>query len=186
MSDETRNELMVPEEETSLEGQVDEKAKELSEQIAMTENKNQLDNLYDEFRLNDTKKNIFRVNKLNNLLDKVVDEATARFTMRPGEMSNKEVLDYMTAIQNQIDHSKNTVDALKDINLTQVNNTVNVNIHNTSQPTLSRESRERVIDFIKGILSDPNNQMQAFTQDTDVIDVEGNEVNDDADQEGTN
>ena len=177
MSDEIKNEVVVCDGDKSPEHEVDEKAKELSNRIAKTENKNQLDTLYDEFKLNDTKKNVFRVNKLNSLLDKVVNEATTRFTLRPGEMSNKEVLDYMTAIQNQIDHSKNTVDTLKDINLTQVNNTVNVNIHGDSQPTLNRESRERVIDFIKSVLNNSNNQMVDSTNinDDNVIDVKEND-----------
>lgn len=162
---EEKNALVIYEEEKVLENQVDDTAIELSKQIAKAESKNELDSLYDTFKINDAKKNIFRINKLNNLLDKVTDEAIARFENRPGEMSNKEVIDYMNAVQNQIDKSKSIIDETKNINLTQVNNTVNVNINN-EQPTLTRESREKIIDFIKDVL---NNKVG------DVIDIDLNE-----------
>lgn len=168
-----KNELVLYKEEKILEDQVDNTAKELSKQIAKTTSSKDLDPLYDAFKINDAKKNIFRINKLNNLLDKVTDEAIARFENRPGEMSNKEVIDYMNAVQNQIDKSKSIVDETKNINLTQVNNTVNVNINN-EQPTLTRESRERIVDFIKEIL-DNNKEI------TDIIDMTADEV-----QEGDN
>ena len=165
---EEKNEITIYKEEKSLENQVDSTAAELSKQIAKAESKNELDSLYDVFKINDAKKNVFRINKLNNLLDKVTDEAIARFENRPGEMSNKEVIDYMNAVQNQIDKSKSIVDETKNINLTQVNNTVNVNINN-EQPTLTRESRERIVDFIKEILD--NNK-----ENTDIIDMTADEV----------
>lgn len=162
-----KNQLIIYQEEKILENQVDDKAKEISKEIAKAENKSELDSLYDMFKINDTKKNIFRINKLNNLLDKVTDEAMTRFENRPGEMSNKEVIDYMNAIQNQIERSKNTVDSIKEINAVQVNNTVNVNINNEVS-TLSRESREKIIDAIKNILTSTSN-------DT-IIDVKSEDV----------
>ena len=162
-----KNQLIIYQEEKILENQVDDKAKEISKEIAKAENKNELDSLYDMFKINDTKKNIFRINKLNHLLDKVTDEAMTRFENRPGEMSNKEVIDYMNVIQNQIERSKNTVDSIKEINAVQVNNTVNVNINNEVS-TLSRESREKIIDAIKNIL--------ASTSNDNIIDIKSEDV----------
>lgn len=168
-------ELTIYKEEDTLENKVDNEAIELSKKIAKVENKSQLDSLYDTFKINDTKKNVFRINKLNNLLDKITNEAINRFEQRPGEMSNKEIIDYMNAISNQIDRSKNTLNEIKDINLTQVNNTVNVNIAN-KETILSRESREKVIDFVKNIL----NKSEESTDKDNVIDnVEIKENNND-------
>lgn len=162
-----KNQLIIYQEEKILENQVDDKAREISKEIAKAENKSELDSLYDMFKINDTKKNIFRINKLNSLLDKVTDEAMTRFENRPGEMSNKEVIDYMNAIQNQIERSKNTVDSIKEINAVQVNNTVNVNINNEVS-TLSRESREKIIDAIKNILSSTSNDTIIEVKSEDV------------------
>ena len=165
------NEITIYKEEKNLEHQVDDKATELSKQIAKVDTKSELDALYDAFKINDTKKNVFRINKLNNLLDKITEEATARFEQRPGEMSNKEVIDYMNAVSNQIDRSKSTLNQIKDVNLTQVNNTVNVNIDN-KETSLSRESREKVIDFIKDILKNSQEDV-TISKDTDnVIDAD--------------
>lgn len=166
------NEVIIYKEERNLERQVDDKATELSKEIAKVDNKSELDTLYDAFKINDTKKNVFRINKLNNLLDKITEEATARFEQRPGEFSNKEVIDYMNAVSNQIDRSKNTLSQIKDVNLTQVNNTVNVNIDN-KETSLSRESRERVIDFIKDILKNSQEDLKDSTlsENKNVIDV---------------
>lgn len=87
----------------------------------------------------------------------------------PEKCTNKEVIDYMNAVSNQIDRSKNTLSQIKDVNLTQVNNTVNVNIDN-KETTLSRESREKVIDFIKDILK--NSQENDTINEDNVIDAE--------------
>lgn len=156
------NQLVIYQEEKILENQVNKEAIDISKEIAKVNNKDELDNLYAKFKINDTKKNIFRVNKLNNLLDKVTDEAIARFENRPGEMSNKEVLDYMNIVQNQIERSKDTINSIKDINNLQVNNTVNVSI-NDNKPTLDRESKEKIIDFVKNVLMS--------TSQNDIIDV---------------
>lgn len=166
---ENKNVPIIYKEEISLEHRVEDNAVELAKQIAKTDNKTELDSLYDAFKINDTKKNVFRVNKLNELLDKITEEASARFENRPGEMSNKEVIDYMNAVSNQIDRSKNTLNQIKDVNLTQVNNTVNVNIDN-KETTLSRESREKVIDFIKDILK--NSQENTAIDKDNVIEAE--------------
>lgn len=165
------NEVIIYKEERNLEHQVDDKATELSKQIAKVDTKSELDALYDAFKINDTKKNVFRINKLNSLLDKITEEATARFEQRPGEMSNKEVIDYMNAVSNQIDRSKSTLSQIKDVNLTQVNNTVNVNIDN-KETSLSRESREKVIDFIKDILKNSQEETTISKDTDDVIDAD--------------
>lgn len=139
---------------------IKQKAEELSEAIAKAETKEELEALYQKFNINNTKKNALRINQLNNLLDQVNKEAVERFTRRPGELTNKEVLDYMTAVQNQIERSQKTVDGIKDITAIQVNNTQNntVNIHvgNKEITSLSKDSRDRITDLIASILKENN------------------------------
>ena len=97
----------------------------------------------------------------------IFDEANEKIR----EMSNKEVIDYMNAVSNQIDRSKSTLSQIKDVNLTQVNNTVNVNIDN-KETSLSRESREKVIDFIKDILKNSQEDSTISKNTSDVIDAD--------------
>lgn len=150
-----------------LEKQVDDTAKELSKAIAKAEDSETIDPLYDKFKLNDTKKNVFRINKLNSLMDKLTDEASERISQRPGEMSNKEIIDYLNAVQTQIDRSKGVIDDAKDIQLTQVNNTVNVNIEGNAS-TLSRDSRQRIMDFLSDMIGDADrSDTEKSTADTE-------------------
>lgn len=133
-------------------------AEELSLAIAKAETKEELEALYQKFNINNTKKNALRINQLNDLLDQVNSEAIDRFNRRPSEISNKEILDYMNAIQNQIERSQKTVEGIKDITAVQVNNTQNntVNIHVGTEeiPYLSKASRDRITDLVATILKE--------------------------------
>lgn len=125
--------------------------------ITETSDKEELEKLYQKFNINNTKKNAFRVNELNNLLDQINKQATERFVKNPDEISNKELLDYMNAVQNQLEKSQKAVDGIKDINAVQVNNTqnntVNINIGDTEDISLNRESRDKITQFINSVLN---------------------------------
>lgn len=181
MSEEQKLEVTVYKEEKLLEKDVDAQAVELSKKIAKSSNKDELESLYDAFKINDTKKNAFRMNKLNELLDKIVDEAGKRLEHRSDEMTNKEIIDYMNALQAQIDHSKSTIEGIKEVNAVQVNkvsNTMNINIGD-SATTLSRESREKIMDVVRDILT------SAQSSDTIDVSVDDKEDKSGGDKAGT-
>lgn len=105
----------------------------------------------DMFSLNMAKKNAVRVAKLQNLLDKVNDQAIDRFEKHPDEFSNKEVLDYMKAVQEQITASQRTIEEIDNKPMIQVNNQkneVNINV----EGGLSRESKNKVLDAVNALL----------------------------------
>ena len=64
------------------------------------------------FNINQNKKTMVRVNKLNELLDVITDQAVDRFTKKPDEISNKELLDSLKTVQDLMGHS--------DITITQI------------------------------------------------------------------
>lgn len=145
---------------------INDKARELTNAIATAQTKDELEDLYQKFFINNTKKNAMRITQLNDLLDQVNKQAVERFTKRPGEISNKEILDYMTAVQNQIERSQKTVEGIKDINAIQVNNTQNntVNIHVGGEDTttsLSKDARDRIAGVIASILKENRNDIKA-------------------------
>ena len=112
-------------------------------------------NLTKLFNLNQAKRNAIRVMKLNSLLDKVSDQMIERFNKKPGEFSNKELLDYMTVVQSTIDRANKSielVDQTPAIVINQQNNQVNID----NSPVLDRESRMRVVEAVKGIMSTLN------------------------------
>lgn len=112
-------------------------------------------NLTKLFNLNQAKRNAIRVMKLNSLLDKVSDQMIERFNKKPGEFSNKELLDYMTVVQSTIDRANKSielVDQTPAIVINQQNNQVNID----TSPVLDRESRMRVVEAVKGIMNTLN------------------------------
>ena len=128
------------------ENKLDIYAKELADDIIKEQDIDKIKNLTNLFNINQHKKNIVRTTKLNELLDAITDQMVERFQKKPNEFSNADLLDYLTAVQNTIDKAnKNT--AQEDLQpIQQINNT-QININNEEQ--LSKEARDRVLNFIK-------------------------------------
>ena len=127
---------------------LDNKTNELANKIINTEDISQCQDLVKLFNLNQAKKNVLRVLKLNSLLDHVSDEMINRFQNKPGEFANNDLLNYMNVVQNSIDRankSLNLVDEVPNISLTQVN--VNV-----EENKLDRDSRARVAEAVMKML----------------------------------
>lgn len=134
-------------EDTTIKYNID-KRDELIDQLMTEDDIEKSKEMINLFNINIAKKNTLRVAKVDELLDKVNDEALKRVTERPDEINDKDLLSYMNAAQNQIDRSMDTINSINDvpaINLTQ-DNSVNINI---TQPELSKESRDRILNAVK-------------------------------------
>lgn len=158
----------------------------LQKAIQTTDNKDELEALYQEFNINNTKREVFRVSQMQDLLDKINEQATERFIKRPDEISNKEMIDYMNAVQNQLTRSQKVIDGVKDINAVQVNNnqtnTVNLNINGVETSELNKESRKKITDTIKEILNCTNSPViDVIPQETETEPID-NTVNKDDDE----
>ena len=174
---------------------VDSTSDELIDRISKTNDKEELQSLYQQFNINNTKKNAIRVAELNQLLDTVNKEATERLTKRPEQISNKEMLDYMTAIGNQIERSQKIVDGIKDITAVQINNThntVNINMGDDTTTRLTKESRDKIANVISFILEENKKKTiidadDMKSQDNNIQGVDEKVVTNDADEdEGDN
>lgn len=140
---------MTDEEKTVQSIPLDTKTQEIADRIIQEEDADKIRDLTHLFNLNQAKKNVLRVMKLNSLLDKVSDTMIDRFEKRPGEFSNKDLLDYMQVTQNQIDRANKSLDIVKDAPAISFNQNNQVNI---IADGLDRESKGRVADAIKAIL----------------------------------
>jgi hypothetical protein len=104
------------------------------------------------FNANQNKKTMVRVNKLSDLLDTITDQALARFTNRPDEISNKELFDGLKVVQDLIERGQKQVSGAGETPLIQVNQQTNeVNIGG-SPSNLNRDSRERVKSVVLNLL----------------------------------
>lgn len=129
-----------------------EESKALIEQIITETDEQKAKDLTYLFNANQSKKTLVRVNKLSDLLDTITDQALARFTNRPDEISNKELFDGLKVVQDLIERGQKQASGVTEVPLIQVNNQTNeVNIGNGT--TLSRDSRERVKAAVLGLLN---------------------------------
>lgn len=128
------------------------------------------------FNVNQNKKTLVRSNKLNELLDKITDQALVRFTSRPDEISNKELIDSMKAVQDLIERGQKQVSGVNSnttplIQINQQNNEVNVDGVSNG---LNRESRERVknvvSDLLKGLMQ--NKPLNQNIEECEIVETE--------------
>lgn len=147
---------------------LDNKTNEIANKIINTEDISQCQDLVKLFNLNQAKKNVLRVLKLNSLLDHVSDEMINRFQNKPGEFANNDLLNYMNVVQNSIDRankSLNLVDEVPNISLTQVN--VNV-----EENKLDRDSRARVAEAVMKMLELAKSKKMDLKDDQELIPTE--------------
>lgn len=138
------------EDNTNLPAMVD-MDKEIIDKISQKTSAEDLRNITQLFNIAQAKKDMLRSLKYGDLLDKVVDQMGERLTKRPGEFSNSDLTTYLQVLQNASEKARKlstTVEEMPAIQLTQ--NNVNIG---TEHGALSRDSRGRVTDAVKAILS---------------------------------
>ena len=126
---------------------LDEVSKSLVDQIVDEQDPDKLKNLVSLFNVNQSKKNLVRAEMFSRLMDKISMQMMERFEKKPGEFSNKDLLDYLSAVRSAIDKNDINVDNMPT---PVIQNNTQVNI---SVDTLDRNSKERVADVVKSILS---------------------------------
>lgn len=136
---------------------LDERTRRIAQQILDEQDVDKVKDLTALFNLNAQKRNVMRVIKMNELLDKVTDKVMERFEKTPENFSNDDLIKYMQVTETAIEKANkqlNLVDETPAIQLQQ-NNQVNVNIIDS----FDRDSRGRIADAIKAILSNTNNSV---------------------------
>lgn len=127
---------------------LDDETSKVAGQIIKEKNIDEVQRLVHLFNLNQQKKNVIRILKLNSLLDKVSDNMLTRFEKRPDEFSNSDLLNYMNVVQSSIEKANKSLNLVEETPPIQLNQ-VNINV-----PTevLSKESRDKVTEAVKSIM----------------------------------
>ena len=98
-----------------------------------------------------------RQNKLNELQDILVDEAIDRFSSRPAEISNQELMTGLKTVQDMIEKSQKAVNGVTEstpiITINQQNNEINVAGEDGDKKKLTKESRDRVKQAMAAIMA---------------------------------
>lgn len=151
---------------------LNEESKALINQIVAETDDQKTKDLVALFNTNQNKKTMVRVDKLSELLDTITEQALVRFTLKPDEISNKELFDGLKIVQDLIERGQKQVSGVGETPLIQVNQQTNeVNIGNASE-SLNRESRERVKSVVLDLLNNITSQASQPIVETTAVDNE--------------
>ena len=130
---------------------LDLKTSQIAHDIIKEDNVDTIKDLTHLFNLNQAKKNVIRLMKLNGLLDTVSDKIIERFEKYPDNFSNEDLIKYLQVTENAIDKANKNLSLVDDTPIIQVNhnNQVNVNLIDTCD----KESKERILDFVNSVLN---------------------------------
>lgn len=143
---------------------------ELSDRILNETDIEQFDKMKNLFDLNMKKKEIIRLNKLNDLQDLTVEEMSNRLQKRSGEFSNQDLLGYFKTIQESISKSDTSLDGIDVASIKVIQNQLNINMNN--EDGLSRESKNKVIEAIRSILDKSISNEEVIEPVIDIVDSE--------------
>ena len=142
--------------------QLSQESKEILNQIIKEQDTAKVKDLTYLFNINQNKKTMARINKLNDLYDLVTEQAMVRFTKRPDELTNQEILQALKIVQDITERSQKQVVGV-DTPLIQINQQTNeVNMGDN----LSKESKEKVKSAVMSILEgiyEPSNENNPTT-----------------------
>ena len=151
-------------------------------QIIAAEDAEKVKDLTYLFNINQNKKTMVRIDKLNELQDKLVAQFSKRISERPDEISNQELMQALKIVQDIIERGTKQVVGAAEQPLIQINQQTNsVNIGDETSG-LNRDSRDKVKRAIMSILDSVKETTNAEVIEADPIDEVVN-LNEDEDND---
>lgn len=128
----------------------DTKIDSLMKDILEEQDPNKTKDLVDLFNWYMSKKNVLRIQKLNNLYDSITDQMVERVDKRADQFSNSDLLDYVKTIQSAIDiNTKNLSNVQEPPMIVHQNNTqINVNLADS----FDSEAKARILAAVQATL----------------------------------
>lgn len=161
--------------------------------IVEADTRQELEKQLELFNLNQTKKNVLRLARLNGLLDQADEQLLHRLEKRPDQLTTKDILDIMNTVSAQVDrindfNDRFAEDTKSTIKIAQ-HNTTEVNINMT--PDLTRDEKNDVMDAVASLLKQlkqakkatpgvvlyPQESPQELSENSDTIDINSEEDN---------
>jgi hypothetical protein len=150
---------------------LDQESIELLNQIIAETDVTKAKDLTHLFNLNQNKKTMIRINKLNELLDVIAGQTMVRFASRPDEISNQELLQGLKVVQDIIERGQKQIVGNGETPLIQINQQNNEVNLGGAEGTLSKESRDKVKNAVMAILAGINTS-PAPTTDPIIVEAE--------------
>lgn len=106
--------------------------------------------LVDLFNWNMSKKNILRIQKLNDLYDSITDQMIERVDKRSDQFSNSDLLDYVKTVQNAIDINTKNLSSVQDTPVFVQNNNTQINVN--LEDKFDRDAKARILAAVQATL----------------------------------
>jgi len=127
---------------------------ELINKIIAESDQDKLRDLTYLFNINQNKKTIARMDKLNELQDLLVDQFSQRISKRPDEISTEDLMKGLKVVQEMLERGQKTVSGTQEAPLIQINQQSNsLHVDSNGVEELSRESREKIKNAVGKLLS---------------------------------
>lgn len=155
---------------------LDEKLDTIVDSILDEQDPKKTKDLVDLFNWNMSKKNILRIQKLNNLYDSITDQMIERVDKRADQFSNSDLLDYVKTIQGAIDLNTKNLSQVQETPLIVHQNNTQINL-NVAE-SFDKDAKERILAAVQATLARAttvNEQSVNIENPTIVVeDAEGN------------
>lgn len=182
MEEKENKDLIPSNDSVDLVAQTKEQDNKLIDEILQESDVDKLKDLTHLFNAFQTKRQILRINTLNDVQDALVNQMMERLIKTPNNFNNQDLANWMKTVQQALDSTKHNIDSIDSLpTIVHQNNTqVNINV----EDTLSRESREKILDVVKsllqnsediaetGVYNDGNTESNIIDIDDKVVDLE--------------
>ena len=158
MDDETKNETGIEvrdEKDVKLSLQKQDQA--LIDDIVEETDVDKLKDLTHLFNAFQAKRQVLRVNALNEVQDALIEQMVRRLKETPHNFDNKDIANWMKVVQLAMDSSQKNIEGIDTIPAItyQQNNQLNIHVDAASQ--LSKDSRDKITSIIQQIMNSTNN-----------------------------
>ena len=140
---------------------------EMAQQLLQTRDAEQFSMIVSQLNAELKKKEYARLATFSDIQDELAQQLLKRITKNSDSMSNKDLVTYLTAIQNILDRSAQAAANTPAIAIQH--NVVNVGVGDDVQK-MSKESRDKIKDAVDYILSQQLSQIDKTNMTQEIID----------------
>ena len=139
---------------------------EIAEKALTIRDAEQFSALVSQFNNELRKKDLVRLAKFSDIQDEIVKQLQKRMVQNADAFSNKDLITYLTAVQNILDKNQQAAANIPQIAIQQ--NVVNVGMDGV--PKMSKESRDKVKEAVDFILNQQLSQIDTTNNTQEIID----------------
>lgn len=139
---------------------------QIIENTIKSNNIDEIKNLTQLFNINSIKKNMLRVNELNELMDLANREALDRFKKYAPFMEDRDIANYMKIFQQSLINSQNIINSVDEKPIAQINIQNNVITHE-NDTTLSKESRDKILNVVQALMKTESSTEESVVDSND-------------------